>query len=279
MPIHKMSKWLWLILLVIPISILSATNIARADISVGITITATGYICEAPGGFTLTYISDYEVGISWIKGLDADETIIRAAYGRYPTSPTDGYLVYEGIGNACSDTAVSLDETAVPIYYRAWSVKGGIVHEASWAESFIEGIGVTLLAFLIVAIGLTIGGYHLKSMPLVYGAGGVWAVLAGYSYQQAATVDFGTWDTFGMLFWIAIAMIIVCMVEPVIYKKSKALAEETADAIGQDDEADPDFDEYVKDRQKMRQQLDKLHSVSRPPRRRLSKFNRTGEIE
>jgi hypothetical protein len=254
--------------------------VARADTSANVTVTAIGYVCGAPGGLTLTYINDYEVGISWIKGVDADNTMIRAAYGRYPTDRTDGYLVYYGDGTSTSDTGVSLDETATPVYYRAWSENaGGIWNEFSYAESFIEGIGVTLLAFLIAAIGLTIGGYHLKSMPLVYGAGGVWAVLSGYSYQQAASVSFDTWDTFGMLFWIAIAMIIVCMVEPVIYRKSKALAEETADAIGQDDEADPDFDEYVKDRQKMRQQLDKLHSVSRQPRKRLSKFNRTGEIE
>ena len=272
-------RWLWLVA-VIPVSI-TMPVIVEADNSAEITVTAVGYVCAAPGGFTLTYITDYEVGISWIKGAGADNTIIRAAIGRIPENREDGWLVYYGDGtNTTSWT--NMETLSDPVYYRAWSQNAGGIWEEVGASDYVEGISMQLLAFLIAAIGLTIGGYWLKNIPLVYGAGGVWAVLAGYSYQKAVTVDFGTWDTFGMLFWIAIAMIIVCMVEPMILRRSRAtgLAEEVADLTEEETEAQS-FN-------KQREEMDKRKGMYRSRRtelrerannRKLSKFARTGEVE
>ena len=115
-----------LLLLLIPMP-------ARADSSTNITIEVTGWICAAPGGFTITYISDTQLDLTWTVGLGANNTMIRAAYGREPTSRTDGYLVYYGNATFASDTALNLDEIALPIYYRAWSETASGVWEDTGA--------------------------------------------------------------------------------------------------------------------------------------------------
>ena len=60
--------WRWLSAFVLLLIIFINPTSVLADTSDDITVTVSGWICGAPGGFTLTYISDYEVGISWTKG-------------------------------------------------------------------------------------------------------------------------------------------------------------------------------------------------------------------
>jgi hypothetical protein len=145
-----MKKWLIILGLLILSLALGATPVL-ANTSEDITVTATGYVVGAPGGLTLTYISDYEVGISWTKGTDAVNTMVRAKYGSAPTSRTDGYLVYYGDGTSASDTGVSIEETAAPIYYRAWSQNAGGLWEEEGISGFFEGGGMTLIALFLFA--------------------------------------------------------------------------------------------------------------------------------
>ncbi len=135
--------------------VLLVPSLASAESSDNITVTATGFVCEAPGGFTVTYISDYEVGLSWTKGEGAENTMVRAAYGRTPESREDGYLVYYGDEEYCSDTAVNLDETASRVIYRAWHQNANGIWEEGETTGFVEGIGVTTIAYVVLAIGLT----------------------------------------------------------------------------------------------------------------------------
>jgi len=277
--VWRWQRWLWLA--VIPLSI-AMPMIVRADSSADITVTAVGYICEAPGGFTLTYISDYEVGIDWVKGVGAENTMIRAAIGRYPTDITDGWLVYYGDGTHTVDTGVNLDETASPTYYRAWSQNvGGVWNEIGYAEDNIEGIGVQLLAFVILAVGLTIGGYALKNMALSYGAGGAWVVMAFYAMGQSAAPNVTEiTDIYMALFWIGMGMLLVCMLEPVIYRKAKALAEEVAELSDEEAEAE-NFNKQRAEMTKMRGMYKsrRVEHRERAERRKLSKFAKTGEVE
>lgn len=163
--------WKWLVVCAILITAVLIPTSALAGTTADVTITATGIVVGAPGGLTLTYISDYEVGISWTKGTDAENTMIRAAYGRTPGSRTDGYLVYYGPGDGqeeiISDTGVSLDETATPVYYRAWSQNASGGWENEGVSGFIEGIGVTTIAFIILALGV-VGIAMWKKHLLLY---------------------------------------------------------------------------------------------------------------
>jgi len=140
--------WKWLIALIIVIAIFLIPVSVLADTSASVTVTATGYVVGAPGDFTLTYISDYEVGISWTKGADAVNTMVRAKYGSMPTSRTDGYRIYYGDGISASDTGVNFDESAATVYYRAWSENAGGLWEETGTSDSMESAIMTLLGIL-----------------------------------------------------------------------------------------------------------------------------------
>jgi len=160
-------KWL-LLLLLVPISIVIPTAV-MADTSADVTITASGYVCGAPGGFTITYVNDYELRLDWSVGDDAVNTMVRAAYGRFPEDITDGYQVYYGNGTTTTDDATSLAAPDI-VYYRAWSQNvAGLWNEVSYGEddsgdimsvSFLFIAWVSLAIFLL---GLALEGRNCLS--------------------------------------------------------------------------------------------------------------------
>ena len=75
-----MWKWL-LIIVVLCLALMPATALAANPT---VTITVSKWVVGLPTGFTLTYISEYEVQIDWVKGVGAENTMIRAAIGRPP---------------------------------------------------------------------------------------------------------------------------------------------------------------------------------------------------
>ena len=110
--------------LLLPIIVLMVCLIpvghAHASSSQDITIIAYGYIIEPPGGFTYTYISDYELGLSWTPGNGSVKTMVRVAYGSFPANQSDGFLVYYGANTSCIDTNYDMYWDQIP-YYAAWS--------------------------------------------------------------------------------------------------------------------------------------------------------------
>lgn len=153
-----------ILLIVVPVTAV------QAESSDGVTVIAVGWICGSPGNFTLTYISDHEIGISWVKGEDAENTLIRASYGRAPQSRLEGYLVYYGAGTYCSDTGVSLDETIVPVIYRAWSQRADGIWAEDYAEGNIGGESMALIAQYVFIIGLAGLAMWQKHIILYIGA-------------------------------------------------------------------------------------------------------------
>ena len=172
-----------LLLPVVPVS---------ADTSAEVTVTAVGFIVAAPGGFTLTYISDYEVGISWIKPVGADNTMIRASYGGIPESMTDGYLVYYGDLEYTSDTGVNFFENIGEVYYRAWSQNETGLWETTGVSNSIEGVAVLLGILVFLSLVLTIGGYALHRGSLAFASMAAWMVVLVYSYGEAD----GVWGVY-----------------------------------------------------------------------------------
>lgn len=171
-------RWLGILLLIIAWA-LSPTMVMAAT-SDSVTVTVSGWVVEAPGGFTLTYISDYEVGITWTKPATANNTMVRAKYSGYPEDRTDGYLIYYGTGTSASDTAVNLDETATPVYYRAWSENTTGVWSPQFAEANIEGVGVTLLALILFCGILSFLSLRTISVLLAVGASGSWLAVMSF---------------------------------------------------------------------------------------------------
>ena len=163
----------------------AGSSVALADNPSGeVLVTATGWIAGAPEGLVLTYISDSEIGISWTKGLDADKTMIRAKYGSYPESKDDGYQVYYGTGTSTSDTSMNLDETATGIYYRAWSQNIGEVWVSEYAEGWIQGVGMTLIAIVVLTLGLLGFSIQYKHTALMFLAAAAGIALAIYGFAN-----------------------------------------------------------------------------------------------
>ena len=206
----------------IPVSVLAAT-------SEGVTITATGYICEAPGAFTLTYISDYEIGISWVKGADAVNTMVRKVVGRVPASLTDGIELYNGPGTSTADYTVNLDTIDSSIYYRAWSQNAAGVWEELGTSNAIGGFGMSTVAIAVIVLGLTALAFVLKNallhMVCVIG----WLFLGFYMWNREWPVGNEYLGTAFML--LALAMVIVNLIVTVNHYLGQRTTPPTHDEV------------------------------------------------
>jgi len=264
-------KWLKLLILLAFLLILIPAPVEAA--SADVVITAQGYVVGVPGGFTITYISDYEVGISWTKGEGAENTLVRAAIGRMPENRNDGYEVYYGTGTTATDW-VNMETLSVPIYYKSWSqTAGGAWEEGGSDTRQVEGVSMILIAFIALALGLTIATFALKSgrAILAFAGAGAWMLLGVYSYTRFTTL----WDIYYALFWLSMGMVFACVLVPAILREKK---EEDISVEDIDEYGDRDLLADIEAGEKDKERLDKLFgSRRRPPRRRLSRFARTGK--
>lgn len=220
-----MWKWLtalvFLVLLLVPVP-------ALADTSQDVTVTATGWVIEAPGDFTLTYISDYEVGIAWTKPPTANNTMVRAGYNEFPETREDGYLVYYGTSSNTSDTATNLDILFGPVYYVAFSENSEGVWSADFAQASLENPALEeLVEQLVVFNGLLEGGVSLflalvlvtvvvalafwKDNLLLYAFGSPVALVYGFSVASDETVHSTLWVS-GVVFALIGIYFLYCIV-------------------------------------------------------------------
>lgn len=143
--------WRRICVIIIAVTLCLVPSVAEADTSVEITIYAQGlvYMPNAPGEFTVWYVSDYEVGFSWEKPATANFTMIRAAYGHIPEGRDDGYQVYYGTGNYTTDDSVSV-ASLENVYYKAWSQDVG----GNWSYLFASGSTEGFMSASFLFIGL-----------------------------------------------------------------------------------------------------------------------------
>ncbi len=99
---------------------------------------------EAPVSFNATTAGCGKVSLVWARGEGAAYTTIIRKAGGYPTSVTDGKIVYYGTSNSFTDTV-----SGGTYYYRAWSVgyDGGLY---SWSDSTYSKDYVTVSSCVIV---------------------------------------------------------------------------------------------------------------------------------
>lgn len=236
-----------------------------AGTSANVVITATGVVIAAPGGFTLTYITDYEVGIDWTKAPGAVNTMVRAAVGRYPSSTTDGYLVYYGNGTSATDTGVSLDETPAAVYYRAWSENVNGIFSPVWAEGTMEGAGMMLLFLGLMALVPTIACYALRRSSIAIIGVLFWIIMGVYAYTKIGVDG----DVYWAIFFGSIFMGFMTALEPFFTREKKEEIEL--------DEREKSYQERAERRQKKENRIKQMFGKSMS-NERISEIKRRNEM-
>jgi parallel beta-helix repeat protein len=72
----------------------------------------------APTDFSATVVGTTQINLSWTKGINAVYTRVMRKTGGYPSSISDGSLVYNDTGVSCPSLGLS---PGVRYYFRAWS--------------------------------------------------------------------------------------------------------------------------------------------------------------
>lgn len=141
-------KWFLLLVVLVALAVGVPTLTANADTSAGVVITVSGNVSGVlglPSGFTITYIDDCSMQVTWTKGIGSTNTMIRAAVGVLPADRNDGRLVYYGNGTQAVDVWCSTTAQK-PVYFRAWSESStGNWTSGSTDSNQIGGRTMTLL--------------------------------------------------------------------------------------------------------------------------------------
>lgn len=194
-----------------------------------------------PTDFEITQTSADSANLTWTMGVTADRTIIRGSDNGYPSSITDGYLVYNGTGTLASVEGLLLSTNAY--YYRAWSwnIYG---YSLDYAQTRIGGDMQAILMFgllFLVAIGFIVVYLWKREMWLGIAAGTVWVATAIYAWVgYEAPTEAMTTMWFG-LGWLFLAIGLALLVAPMSWNKTRdEIWEESFDP----DTGEPFMEEY-----------------------------------
>lgn len=105
-----------------------------------------------PSDLVITQLGGDEVQLNWTAGAYNNNFMVRMQTDSYPTSITDGQLVYYGSNNSTVDDGLSLDITTY--YYRVWGENSGIYSDC-YAENTIGGEYMLFLTYGLICLGLS----------------------------------------------------------------------------------------------------------------------------
>jgi len=201
----------WIVVLVFVLGLLLVPVAVRAD-TADVTVTAQGYICAEPGNFTLTYISDYEIGISWEKGENAVNTMVRAAYGRVPASRSDGFQLYYGSGTSATHWVTDIGLVG-PIYYRAWSENADGIWEETGSTKEANFMSASFLFIGLIGLTgmLTYFAWRRRHVLICLAASVSWLALGMWLFFGDVT-NLELTETWTQLIgWVFIMMTFACL--------------------------------------------------------------------
>lgn len=187
----------------------------------------------APTDLVVDYVNEFEVALSWTKNGEATHTMIRAEWGDCPESESDGFEVYYGTGEAFAHH-VDMEATSEDICYRAWSYNDS-GYSLTYAEGSTGGISMTLIAFVILALGLTTLGLTTKQMALMMSCGMAWIGLGGYELVRSESVT----DINHFFGWLGIALGLVFISSPAWFNRKP-----TEEAPTEFEEMSNDYDKF-----------------------------------
>jgi hypothetical protein len=214
-----MKRFIYVTLLVV-IFIVATTGLVSAN-SQSVTVTANPKVFVS--GLTATYITDYEIGLSWLMAENVTNVMIRAKCGGVPANRDDGFLVY--YGNSTNTTHFLEQSLALylePLYYVLWSQNG----DGSWneIESSAEGnfmsISVLFLSMVSLVLGLSLAWVWKRQGLFAYAAAGFWLFLGLMAYQTSTSPSpLEMTDIYMGLFWVCMGMVITFVLLPTLMRE------------------------------------------------------------
>ena len=189
----KSIKWLVTILMTLAVSMTPV--VVYAATTAVVNVTNSPLFSQGILSFTVTYVSDTEMDLAWTVDATVVNVMVRAKYGGYPadipdenTAPSDGYLVYYGTDLSAVDTSMNFDQNPGLLYYKAWAQKADGTWYTSTSTGSEESRVVLFIAFVVIALGLTIAAFVAKTSAsgMLRIAGVVaWIIMIPLSFAQS----------------------------------------------------------------------------------------------
>jgi hypothetical protein len=221
----KNVKWLVTILITLVVSLLPVAVLA--DTTAVVNVTNSPYFSKGITSFTITYIKDTQMDLTWTVDDTVANVMVRAKLGSYPddipdenTAPSDGYLVYYGSDLSVSDTAVNLDAGALNIYYKAWAQKispegmkaGTKESDGTWYVATTVGYkeSVEMVLIALIGFGCVMSYFAIKNrnMMIAVIASAIWVCLIAYTRANPIgnMVTGDTSDTIILVVFLAVTI-------------------------------------------------------------------------
>ncbi|RLF43418.1 MAG: hypothetical protein DRN18_00065, partial [Thermoplasmata archaeon] len=89
----------------------------------------TPYVPPDPSNLVATTVNDTKISLTWSASTDVNSVLVRKI-GSYPSSPSDGTVIFNSSGTSYVDTGLS---PSTHYYYRVWTYNQGVYSE-NYAE-------------------------------------------------------------------------------------------------------------------------------------------------
>lgn len=178
-----MWRWLLVILSVVCLGLMPIVALAATEQDVTVTATPAYGIRT----FSIVYVGDTQMDLSWTVSGDVVNVMVRAKYGEdldeipnEDTTPSDGYLVYEGAGSSVSDVSLDFDQNPGPLYYKIWGQKVDDKWYTGSKYVWEESAVMTLGGMLFLAFILSYLAFRSSFKPMRFVAGFAWVAVLIY---------------------------------------------------------------------------------------------------
>lgn len=180
-----------------------------ADSTANFTTLALITTIYPPTNLSPQLVGSFTVNTTWTMGVNAFSTMLRVASDHYPTSATDGTLVYLGSNVTIVESYIGVNFDYSALFYSAWGIGAdNITYSVDYAKAKIGGIAVLFFGLMAIALGLVVTMFFTKNSMLGFPSGIFWAIFGGYNY----TLSSSTWDTYYLIFIASLlGMVFLCL--------------------------------------------------------------------
>lgn len=252
-------KQFLLVILLLSLLFLIPSKVSAAT-TADVIVKAAGYIVGTPSGLVVSYTGEDYVDITWVKGIGADNTMIRVGTTSYPTSLTDGGLVYYGNGTSTQYVVnyarLLTGQDYDGLYFTAWSQRADgvwqMIGATTGAYTFWQDVNLMFVVVCLIVLALTFFAFRLRNVALSILSAFGWAGLGVHQlnlYYTLASIS-GIEPIIG---YTCVVICIAMFIAPIIFMRKPRVAMVASDVGIVDDVLnDYEMEGMLKARDEMR---------------------------